>query len=269
MQNAAFDALGLNWRYLPLPVAPGQAQAAVQGLGALGFRGANVTTPHKQAVMPALGSITSQARDLNAVNTLVVRWEGDGMPGIDGHNTDVEGFVSALRGGGFDPEEGGRAVVVGAGGGARAVVYGLLSQGMAQVTVLNRTLERAQALCSDLRQIEGWSSRVQPLPLTEEALIETARTAELLVNATAVGMWPHVAASIWPDGVPVPAGLTVFDLVYNPLNTGLLQQARACGAHAIDGLGMLVHQGALAFELWTGQAPPVSLMYAAAEEALA
>jgi len=269
MHNAAFDTLGLNWRYLPLPVAPGQVQAAVKGLGALGFRGANVTTPHKQAVVPALGSITPHARDLSAVNTLVVRREGDGTPVVHGHNTDVEGFVTALRRGGFDPGEGGRAVVVGAGGAARAVVYGLLSQGMALVTVLNRTLERAQALCSDLRQTQGWSNRVQPLPLTAEALIEIVRAADLLVNATAVGMWPHAAASIWPDGVPLPAPLTVFDLVYNPLDTLLLQQARACGAHAIEGLGMLVYQGALAFELWTGQAPPVDVMRAAAHAALA
>ena len=272
MHNAAFDALGLNWHYVPLPVPPGQVDAAVRGLAALGFRGANVTVPHKQAVMPALDSIAPNASVLGAVNTLVVGRRADGMPVIGGYNTDAHGFVGALRQGGFEPEEGESAVVVGAGGAARAVVFGLLWSGTGEIAVLNRTPERAQALVSDLGSRHEWSARLRALPLTPETLIETARAADLLVNATTVGMWPHVDGSVWPDSVPIPSHLTVFDLVYSPLETRLLRQARKSGARAIDGLGMLVRQGALAFDLWTNQGLEVTeiaaLMRAACERAL-
>ena len=152
MHNAAFEALGLNWRYLPLPVPPGQVESAVKGLGALGFRGANVTVPHKQMVMAALDSIAPSARQLGAVNTLVIGRQDAGTAAITGFNTDDKGFVAALRHGGFEPEEGGRAAIVGAGGAARAVAYGLLWSGIGEVVVLNRTPERAGVLASDLAE---------------------------------------------------------------------------------------------------------------------
>jgi shikimate dehydrogenase len=261
MHNAAFDALGLNWRYVPLLVPPGQVKIAVRGLAALGFRGANVTVPHKQAVMDALDSIAPDARELGAVNTLIVSRNTDGAAAISGHNTDTQGFVGALRQGGFDPENGGSAVVVGAGGAARAVVYGLLRSGIGEIVVLNRTLERAQALVADLG-----GSRARPL--ASETLIESARAADLLVNTTTVGMWPRVDDSVWPDSAPVPAHLMVFDLIYNPPETRLLRQARQSGARAIGGLEMLVRQGALAFEMWTGEKAPIEAMHAACERVL-
>ena len=276
MHNAAFDALGLKWRYVPLPVKPGQIEAAVRGLAALGFRGANVTVPHKQAVMFALDSIAPNARDLGAVNALVIGRRADGTAIIGGYNTDDKGFIGALRQGGFEPEEGGHAVVVGAGGGARAVVFGLLCSGIGEIVVLNRTLERALTLVSNLSgstvlttgRRPRDSSQLRALPLTPETLIECTRAADLLVNATTVGIWPHVHGSVWPDDAPIPAHLTVCDLVYNPLETRLLRQARESGAHCIGGLGMLVGQGALAFEMWTGQTAPVEVMRAACEQAL-
>jgi shikimate dehydrogenase len=161
---------------------------------------------------------------------------------------------------------------VGAGGAARAVVFGLLWSGSGEIVVLNRTPERARALVSDLGSHPGFAARLRALLLTEETLVESARAADLLVNATAVGMWPHVDGSVWPDTVPVPAHLTVFDLIYNPLETRLLRQARSSGAHAVDGLGMLVRQGALAFDMWTNQGLAVSeiaaLMRAACEQML-
>jgi shikimate dehydrogenase len=260
MHNAAFDALGLNWRYVPLPVPPRQVKIAARGLAALGFRGANVTVPHKQAVMNALDSIAPGARELGAVNTLVISRNTDGTT-ISGYNTDAQGFVGALQQGGFDLEDRGSAVVVGAGGAARAVVYGLLQSGVGEIVVLNRTLERAQAFVTKL----GGSCA---LPLTPETLVESARAADLLVNATTVGMWPHVDGSVWPEGASVPAHLTVFDLVYNPLETRLLRQARQSGARGIDGLGMLVRQGTLAFEMWTGEKAPVEVMRAACEQVI-
>lgn len=267
MHNVAFGALGLNWRYVPLPVRPGHVEVAVRGLAALGFRGANVTVPHKQAVMPVLSSIEVNARELGAVNTLVIGQRTGRAPVIMGCNTDDQGFIGALRQGGFEPEDGGQVVVVGAGGAARAVVYGLLWAGIGGIVVLNRTLQRAQALVADLGRQPRHAARLRALALTEEALIKSARAADLLVNATSVGMWPHVAGSLWPEGVPIPPSLIVCDLVYNPLETRLLQQAHRSGARTIGGLGMLVRQGALALDLWTNQGLDVSEVAALMREA--
>jgi shikimate dehydrogenase len=257
MHNAAFDALGLNWRYVPLPVPPGQVEVAIRGLAALGFCGANVTVPHKQAVMPVLDSISPNARALGAVNTLLLERDAGGeLLSVQGYNTDDAGFVSALRQH-FPPlggTKGGDAVVVGAGGAARAVVFGLLGAGSGQITVLNRSPRRARELTADLARSPACAARLRALPLTPETLIESARAASLLVNATPVGMWPRVDDSIWPDVAPLPSHLTVFDLVYNPLQTRLLRQAQRAGARPIDGLGMLIHQGAIAFKIWTGAA---------------
>ena len=260
MNNAAFSALGLDYCYVPLPVAPGRLKGAVEGLQALGFVGANVTVPHKEAVMAHLDEVTSEARAIGAVNTIVIQ---DGR--FIGYNTDWRGFLAALRDGGFAPE-GKRAVVLGAGGAARAVVYAL-GTAKAEIVILNRTLSRAEALVRGLSPLFPLISLV-PLPLNEEILLEQAAVAHLLVNATPLGMWPEVEGSPWPEGLAFPSHLTVFDLVYNPRRTKLLDQAEAAGAKAISGLGMLVHQGAEAFRLWTGVDPPLAAMYKACEEVL-
>jgi shikimate dehydrogenase len=273
MHNAAFEAFGLNWRYLPLPVRPGEVEQAVRGLAALGFQGANVTVPHKRAVFPALASLSPAARALGAVNTLVVQRADDRAPTVHGANTDADGFVGALRHGGCAPTDTTTALVVGAGGAARGVVYGLLAAGTGRVVVLNRGFERALLLVQDLAgQDDGWASRLSALSLSAETLVETARGADLLVHATTVGMWPRTEGSVWPDGIPLPAHLAVFDLVYNPLETHLLRQARESGAHPIDGLGMLVRQGALSFDLWTERDIPIDeidrVMRSACEQVL-
>ncbi len=264
MHNAAFAALGLNWCYVPLPVAPGQVAAAVRGAAALGFRGVNVTVPHKQAVIPALDAVAPDAAQFGAVNTIVIDRDAAGAPTTTGHNTDYQGFLGSLRQGGFEPA-GKSAVVVGAGGAGRAVVFGLLRAGARDVLVLDMQPQQVESLLSDLG---GNGAPLRTAPLSTETLVESARAAELLVNATPVGMSPKVAASIWPEPLPFPAHLTVFDLVYNPQETQLLRQARAAGALSIDGLDMLVRQGAIAFELWTGQPAPFAVMRAACEQAL-
>lgn len=261
MHNAALTALGLNWCYVAMPVRPGEVVTAVHGLAALGFRGCNVTVPHKQAVMAALDSITPEAQALGAVNTLVFTRTAEGTSHIAGHNTDVAGFIGALRAGGFEPA-GRRIMVVGAGGAARGVVYGLMEAGAASITILNRTAERAQILIADLATNDEsrltHEESLTALPLTDETLVELAREADLLVHTTTVGMWPEVEGCIWPAGTPIPAALTVYDLVYNPLETRLLRLARQSGARAIAGLGMLARQGALALDLWTAQALDVN-----------
>jgi shikimate dehydrogenase len=263
MHNAAFDALDLNWRYVPLPVRPDRVEAAVRGLAALGFVGCNVTVPHKQAVLPFLDTIAPGASAFGAVNTIVVEQNGDDRATVKGDNTDYQGFIGSLRSEGFEPK-GKKAVVVGGGGGARAVVFGLLQAGVTDVLVFDIVPEQVQALLADLKD-----ARLRTLDKTAETLVESVRVVDLLVNATPVGMLPKVEESVWPDDVPVPAHLTVFDLVYNPLETKLLRQAKAAGARAIGGLDMLVRQGAISFQMWTGREPPIEVMRAACKDGLA
>jgi shikimate dehydrogenase len=247
MHNAALQVLGLNWGYVALPVHPEKVGAAVMGLAALHFRGCNVTVPHKSHVIPHLDEIDPTAEALGAVNTLVVSHKDNGFSHITGYNTDVPGFLRDLRQNGFDPV-GRSAVIVGAGGAARGVTYALLSAGVSHIDVLNRTLSRAEDLVVDLSD-----HRMHAGPLETDTLIQAVRGADLLVNATTLGMWPDVGASIWPAGVRIPQNLTVYDLVYNPLETSLLRKVREDGARPIDGLGMLAQQGALALDLWTEQ----------------
>jgi shikimate dehydrogenase len=260
MHNSAFAALKLNWRYVPLPVPLERLGEAVAGLRALSFVGANVTVPHKEAVMSYLAEVTPEAQAIGAVNTIVIH--GDELIG---YNTDWQGFLTAVNEGGFDPQ-GKRAVVLGAGGAARAVVYALAQAG-SQVTVLNRTPARAQVLVQGFFPLFP-SISFNSLPLTLQALHEQIAAAHLLVNTTPVGMWPEVDQSPWPEDLPFPGHLAVFDLVYNPRQTKLLRQAQTVGVKVIGGLGMLVHQGAAAFELWTGEKAPVETMYEAASKGL-
>ena len=264
MHNAAFEALGLNWLYVALPVLPGCEGAAVRGLMALGFRGANVTVPHKTAVACSLDQLTDEARALGAVNTLFVGRGDEGESVMVGHNTDYRGLIDALIRFGFDPQ-GETAVVVGAGGAARAAVYGLLRAGARRITVLGRNLERAERLVSDL---EDGQDRLIAETLSDESLVGTAGHSALLVHATPVGMAPDIERSVWPDSARFPTETLAYDLVYVPRKTQLLRQANASGAPCLGGLGMLVGQGARAFELWTGREAPVDVMFRACEAVL-
>ena len=265
MHNAAFDALGLNWRYVPLPVPPGTEGASLRGLVTLGFAGANVTVPHKTALIAGLDSTTPDAQAIGAVNTIVVRRPGEGRASVHGHNTDHSGFVDSLHVAGFEVT-GARAVVVGTGGAARAVVFGLLTAGAADVVVLGRNLERAGRLAGDLGRSAAGLLRAQSL--TVDALIESTRAASLLVNATPVGMWPQEEASIWPEEVRLPSDLLVYDLVYVPRETRLLRQTSGAGATGLGGLDLLIEQGARAFTLWTETEPPKGIMRRACEQAM-
>ncbi len=255
MHNAAFASLGLSWRYTLLPTPPGEVAAVLRRLRRE-FRGANVTVPHKQAVMPHLDAIDETAQAIGAVNTIVVR-EGR----LIGYNTDGDGFLAALREAGWEAK-GRRALILGAGGAARAVVYALARSGCA-VAIHNRTPDRAARLAAAMRSL---GLAVRSLPALTDAALDDF---DLLVNATPLGMWPHTDASPWPESLPLPAHWTVFDLVYNPAETRLLARARAAGARPVGGLGMLVHQGALAFALWTGRPAPAEVMRRAAERGIA
>jgi shikimate dehydrogenase len=253
MHNAAFAELGIDWAYLPLPVQPNNVEQALTGLVALNFLGSNVTVPHKQAVMRYMDELGDAAQITGAVNTIHIQ---DGK--FFGYNTDPYGFLNSLKEAGCRPQ-GMRVAVLGAGGAARAVVYALARAEVDSVIVFNRTAERAAFLVDDLADIFPDSS-LSFKALTRETLGTLGNKVDLVVNTTSVGMYPQVDTCPWPEEVPIPHNALFYDLVYNPLETVFLARAHAAGATAIDGLGMLVHQGALAFEKWTGQQAPVEVM---------
>lgn len=253
MHNAAFAELRLNWRYVPLPVRAERVGEAVAGVRALGLRGVNVTVPHKQAVMPHLDRWTPAASAIGAVNTIVVGEDGE----LLGDNTDAPGFVMDLRANGVDPA-GQRVLVLGAGGSARAVVYGLAEAGCASITLLNRTVPKAESLLASMRELfPDVAMEARPFP---ESVAASADDADLIVNCTSLGMSPALDGLPWDEDVEFSPEQTVYDLVYNPAVTRLLQLASVDGATVIGGLGMLIYQGAIAFERWTGETAPVEVM---------
>jgi shikimate dehydrogenase len=256
MHNAAFATLGLDMAYVPLPVAAPDVRAAVEGLRSLGFRGANVTMPHKAAVVPFLERIADDALLIDAVNTIVV---DDGV--LSGSNTDVAGFVAALREEVAEPLTGASALVLGAGGAARAAVLGLLRVGVRRCTVVNRTMSHAEELVRRLQPVEV-ATRFE-LATLDDLSAAQVRDADILVNATALGMAGSLKV---PDVLVdnIQRDHIVYDVVYGQRPTMPLERARATGARAIDGLAMLVWQAALSFELWTGRAAPLEVMRSAA-----
>ncbi len=270
MHNAAFAALHLNWAYLPLPVQPAQIAAAARGLAALHFAGANVTVPHKEAILPYMAAISPAAQIIGAVNLLTVQPDGT----LHGDNSDADGFrrdlaaQTANRRGDLPFKRWltrQTALVIGAGGAARAIVYALVQSG-ARVIVLNRHPERAAALTADIaKHFPDQQLRSGRWP---DDLPAAAQATTLIVNATNIGMTPTVTLSPWPDGIPLRRGQILYDVVYTPPRTRFLAQGEAAGALTISGLGMLVQQGAMAFQQWTGQEAPLSVMEQAARRAL-
>ncbi len=251
LHNTAFRALGIDWASVAFRVGAGAGSAAVAGIAALGLRGISVTMPLKAEVAAAVDELTPVAARLGAVNCVIVR-EGRTV----GDSTDGDGFVAACAAdAGFDPA-GRRCAVIGAGGAARAVVDALGRVGAAEVVVVGRTPARAAAAAA----LAGPAGRVG-------AMSDVAR-AELVVQATPVGM--GTAAGALPvDPALLGPGQLVVDLVYHPLRTALLQAAAARGAATATGVGMLVHQAALALERWTGLPAPVAAMWRAATSAVA
>jgi shikimate dehydrogenase len=259
IHQAALDALGIDARYERWEVAPADLASWASALRAPDVLGGNVTVPHKQAIMPLLDELAPTARDIGAVNT-IVKVENR----LVGENTDAGGFRQALREVGYVPE-GGSAVMLGAGGAARAVGHALVSGGIEVLVIVNRGVDRAQTLAADLAARGATAGRVHALGLDAPELDTWLAECELLVNTTSVGMRPGERL-LQPDQVPSQA--LVVDIIYNPPRTGLLMDAAARGARTLNGLPMLVHQAALAFELWTGRMPPLRTMFEAADLAL-
>jgi shikimate dehydrogenase len=324
MHNAVFQALGLDGRYDALPTPPERLVERVAGLATAGYRGVNVTIPHKQAVMALLDEPSPAARAIGAVNTVTIdpvngihrlnaprplrAWEGDDSPAgpvngihrlnaprplrawegddsaapvgashfqpeisisgtatLRGDNTDWLGFLHPLDARGFDLA-GKAALILGAGGSARAVTYALLQRGLAHLSIWSRNPTRAAALAQHARALAPSLTIHQ---FTNSPFTISGCSPDLVINTTPLGMWPHVDDSPWPAGLPMPRGALVYDLVYRPERTRFLQQAETAGCAVQGGLEMLVVQGAAAFELWTGQKPPLDIMLVAARAALA
>lgn len=274
MHNAAAAQLGLDLAYVPLPTPPDKVAQAVRGLVALGFRGANVTVPHKEAIIPLLDQVDEAAAAIGAVNTIVVEHQPPAVSrrrppaspspppssyaATYGHNTDWSGFMAELQALALDVSDR-DTLLLGAGGSARAVAYGLASAG-SRVHLFARRLEQARQVVSSLADHCPAGS----LMANDWAALGDSRalfaSTVLVVNTTPVGMAPNLDASPWPEMLPFPEEAFVYDLVYNPAETRFMQQARAAGRQTSNGLGMLLRQGALAFQLWTGLEPDLQVM---------
>lgn len=253
MQNAALAELGINAVYVPFPVKPGDIETAIAGLWALGIQGFNVTIPHKQTVMPHLATVTNIGQAVGAVNTV---WRTD--QGWAGTNTDVAGFMAPLKMGARDWSQS-RVVVLGNGGAARAVVAGCTTLGCPEIWIVGRSSEKLDHF------VESWQgSPLQPKLQTRllTALDSLLPATALLVNTTPIGMHPEVTASpVTAKQLDLmPGGAIAYDLIYTPSPTQFLKLASDRGLHTIDGVEMLVQQGAAALKIWTHRTPPVDTM---------
>ncbi len=248
MHNAAFDALGMDCVYVPFHVRPNGLKGAVSGLRAMGFAGANITVPHKERVIEFLDEVDEEARLLGAVNTIVNR---GGI--LTGYNTDGRGFVKSLKDDAkFDPK-GKKAFICGAGGAARGIAFALVNAGSGPVFLYDVDGPKRDKLVLDLNTaLKKDAARAEPLDA------DFIRSCALVINATPIGM--HEG-----DPLPFPAdsfkkGQMFYDVIYNPPKTAAMAAAEGAGARVLNGLGMLLHQGVIAFEHWFDVTPPAEAM---------
>lgn len=250
MHNSAFQHMKLNFIYVALPVKPERLSEAIKGIKALSFRGVNVTIPHKERVINYLDDLTKEAELIGAVNTIV----SDGERLI-GHNTDSVGFIQSLIQNEFNPE-GCNALILGAGGAARAVTVALALNRAEKIFIYNRTQKKAQQLEYIINKIRpGLASVVEYM---EENLFDL--DVDIVVNTTSIGMHPNVEDCPVTNAEFFKEKMVVCDIVYNPLKTAFLKRAEDKGCKVIYGLDMLLYQGAEAFKLWTGIEPPIKTM---------
>ena len=250
IHNAAFQELKLNYVYLAFKVKPAEVANAVNGMRALNIRGLNVTMPHKSAVVKYLDRVDLSAQIVNSVNTILNK---ENL--LFGFNTDGVGALKALKENGVDLK-GRKVLLLGAGGAARAIAYALAKEAD-EIAVLNRTVKPAQALAKILERALSKKVTVGTLSPSDVAL--NLSDSDILVNATSIGMKPNFDDSPVPSKLLRP-DLAVMDIVYNPLETKLAKEAKTAGAKVINGVEMLIYQGAASFELWIGKSAPVEAM---------
>jgi shikimate dehydrogenase len=254
MHNAAFKELELNLVYVAFKVTRNELKDAISGARSLGLLGLNVTMPHKNAVITYLDETDSTAKAIGAVNTIL-----NNQGKLIGYNTDGNGAMRALKENGISPD-GKKMLILGAGGAAKAIAY-QAAQEVEELVILNRTSEKAEKLAELLRKKFG--KKVKGGALSAEVLKKELKTTDILINATSVGMHPDVNRSPVPSDL-LRSDLCVMDIIYNPLETKLVKDAKSVGAKVVSGLEMLLYQGAVTFEIWTNCPAPVEVMKKAA-----
>mgnify|MGYP002626381735 CR=1 FL=1 len=260
MHTAAFRASGFqNYNYIPIPVQTGRLMLAVDGLKGLSFRGANVTIPHKSTIMKFIDAVDSDAMIIGAVNTLV---NDGGM--ITGYNTDVTGFLKSLSEVNFLPEEC-NATILGAGGAARAILWGLCKRRAGYITLGVRNPKKAQAVVDDFC-VYG---NVEVIDWQSAEFKEILQATDILINTTPLGMYPNIDEMPPVDLKLLPEGALVYDIIYNPAETKLLKTARELGFPTLNGVSMLLLQGQEAYRLFTGELPDMEIMAKTLEKILA
>jgi shikimate dehydrogenase len=254
IHNAAFNHLKLDFVFLAFRVKAADLENAIQGMCGLNIYGLNVTMPHKSTVIDYLDEVDSAVKFLSSANTILNK---DGK--LSGFNTDGVGALKVLRENGIELSEK-KVLLLGAGGAAKAIAFSLAKE-VGELTVLNRTAEKAKKLAAALGRIPN--KKVVSGSLSSDAITANLQDSDVLINATSVGMHPEVNQSIVPPQW-LRSDLTVMDIVYNPVETKLAKDAKAAGAKVISGVEMLIYQGAASFEIWTGRAAPVEVMRRAA-----
>jgi shikimate dehydrogenase len=259
MQNAAFAALGLNWRYLAFEVHPRDLRAAIEGARAMGFAGLNLTVPHKLPALKLMDALDQSAKKWGAVNT--VCFESTGAGGRTkvravGFNTDADAIAAAV---GEDLKlelRGARVLLLGAGGAGRTAALKLAAEKVAELYLVNRTVARARTVAAEIKKL---------FPSARVTLGYPASDVDLLINATSLGLNPGDSLPLDKKRFAPERARAVYDMIYRPAETALLKTARKAGCKTANGLGMLLHQGAKAFEIWTGKAAPLDVMRRALE----
>jgi shikimate dehydrogenase len=254
IHNAAFNHLELDFVFLAFRVKAAELENAICGMRGLGIHGLNVTMPHKGTVTAYLDKLDPAVKFLGSANTIL---NEDGK--LLGFNTDGTGALKALRGNGVNLSEK-KVLLLGAGGAAKAVAFAL-SKEVGELVILNRSSEKAKRLAEALRRT--LNKNVVGGAFSLDTLAENLRNSDVLINATSVGMHPKADQSIVPPQL-LRSGLTVMDIVYNPVETKLAKEAKTAGAKVVSGVEMLIYQGAASFEIWTGRAAPVEVMRKAA-----
>jgi len=252
MHNAAFAALGLNWRYLAFEVDPKNLRAAIAGAKAMNFAGINLTVPHKLLAVDMVDSLDESARKWGAVNT--IKFQPDGVMGF---NTDADAIVTSLREDLKVELRGAKVLLLGAGGAGRTAALKLASENVAELFLVNRTQSRAEEIAGEIKK---------QFPSVKVSLDHPKAKVDLILNATSLGLNPADVSPLDETQCSLKQTRAVYDMIYRPAETKLLIAAKAAGCQTANGLGMLLHQGAKAFEIWTGKSAPLDVMRRALEQ---
>jgi shikimate dehydrogenase len=256
MHNAAFAALGLNWRYLAFEVDPKNLRAAIEGARAMNFAGLNLTVPHKLLAVEMVDVLDASAKQWGAVNTIKFDANSAGKILVTGHNTDADGLANSLREDLAVNLRGAKVLLLGVGGAGRTAALKLAAENVAELFLVNRTLAKAEAIAAEIEQ---------QFPSVKVSVGYPKTEMDLLLNATSLGLKPDDPSPLDGKQFPLKQARAVYDMIYQPAETKLLATAKAAGCKTANGIGMLVHQGARAFEIWTGQAAPLAVMRRAVE----